>query len=38
MFDKILVDVLCFGFGVIRCKFDIKLGKDKGDSERLLTI
>lgn len=37
-FDKILVDAPCSGFGVIRRKPDIKLGKDKGDSERLSTI
>lgn len=24
MFDCILVDVLCLGFGVMRCKFDLK--------------
>ncbi|MEY8347400.1 16S rRNA (cytosine(967)-C(5))-methyltransferase RsmB [Bacillus cereus] len=37
-FDKILVDAPCSGFGVIRRKPDIKLGKEKGDSERLSTI
>ncbi|HEK9099226.1 16S rRNA (cytosine(967)-C(5))-methyltransferase RsmB [Bacillus pfraonensis] len=37
-FDKILVDAPCSGFGVIRRKPDIKLGKGKGDSERLSTI
>lgn len=37
-FDKILVDAPCSGFGVIRRKPDIKLGKDKGDSERLSMI
>ncbi|MDM5189571.1 16S rRNA (cytosine(967)-C(5))-methyltransferase RsmB [Bacillus sp. DX4.1] len=37
-FDKILVDAPCSGFGVIRRKPDIKLGKGKEDSERLSTI
>lgn len=37
-FDKILVDAPCSGFGVIRRKPDIKLGKNKEDSERLATI
>lgn len=37
-FDKILVDAPCSGFGVIRRKPDIKLGKKKEDSERLATI
>ncbi|MCP8970185.1 16S rRNA (cytosine(967)-C(5))-methyltransferase RsmB [Ectobacillus ponti] len=37
-FDKILVDAPCSGFGVIRRKPDIKLGKKKEDSERLSVI
>lgn len=37
-FDKVLVDAPCSGFGVIRRKPDIKLGKNKEDSERLSTI
>lgn len=37
-FDKILVDAPCSGFGVIRRKPDIKLGKQPEDSERLSHI
>ena len=37
-FDKVLVDAPCSGFGVIRRKPDIKIGKQKEDSERLSNI
>lgn len=37
-FDKILVDAPCSGFGVIRRKPDIKLGKQPEDSKRLSHI
>ncbi|CAG9611129.1 Ribosomal RNA small subunit methyltransferase B [Bacillus rhizoplanae] len=37
-FDKVLVDAPCSGFGVIRRKPDIKIGKQKEDSERLANI
>ncbi len=37
-FDKILVDAPCSGFGVIRRKPDIKIGKQPEDSERLSHI
>ncbi|UOY93686.1 16S rRNA (cytosine(967)-C(5))-methyltransferase RsmB [Ectobacillus sp. JY-23] len=37
-FDKILIDAPCSGFGVIRRKPDIKLGKTEADSERLAKI
>lgn len=37
-FDKILVDAPCSGFGVIRRKPDIKLGKSAADSEKLSHI
>jgi 16S rRNA (cytosine967-C5)-methyltransferase len=37
-FDKILVDAPCSGFGVIRRKPDIKLGKEKQDIQNLSRI
>jgi 16S rRNA (cytosine967-C5)-methyltransferase len=37
-FDKILVDAPCSGFGVIRRKPDIKLGKEKTDIQNLSRI
>ncbi|MFX3624606.1 MAG: 16S rRNA (cytosine(967)-C(5))-methyltransferase RsmB [Ectobacillus sp.] len=37
-FDKILVDAPCSGFGVIRRKPDIKIGKKQEDSQRLSKI
>ncbi|MCP1124779.1 16S rRNA (cytosine(967)-C(5))-methyltransferase RsmB [Bacillus sp. 3103sda1] len=37
-FDKVLVDAPCSGFGVIRRKPDIKIGKQKEDSKRLANI
>lgn len=37
-FDKVLVDAPCSGFGVIRRKPDIKLGKKQEDSEHLSHI
>jgi 16S rRNA (cytosine967-C5)-methyltransferase len=37
-FDKILVDAPCSGFGVIRRKPDIKLGKSAEDSKKLSHI
>ncbi|MFD3445451.1 16S rRNA (cytosine(967)-C(5))-methyltransferase RsmB [Microbacteriaceae bacterium 4G12] len=37
-FDKILVDAPCSGFGVIRRKPDIKLGKKQEDSKNLSRI
>lgn len=28
-FDYVLVDVFCFGFGIIRCKLEIKYKKEE---------